>query len=355
MHIFQKLFYNCGYICKAPATELFTLDGVVLSCFFIKSIKPEAEFIFKNIGYLSLICRIDTKREQNIDTLNRVLKFLPNLAGIKTINLSFYANGGSLESNSFADFEKLNASKVEFTGDLVRLESYAFAKLDKMTQLHLSALKMKRIDRDAFLNLTKLLSLDLSCNKLKQIDKNLFSNLYNLFILNLNENNFKSFHADCFRSLTSLKLLQLHDCQIHKIRSGQFAYLVNLEYLDLSMNKIKRVKRDAFENMKSLKRLNLSYNRIGAVEPNAFQYMKSLINLDLSNNLLESVDTSLVNGLTSLERFNISDNKMLRFIANDTFDNVRNLKFLVATKLLIVIPAHISTSFSFEIILEDDF
>lgn len=177
-----------------------------------------------------------------------------------------------------------NTRSLFITGNNISQISEASfpARLDLLTELHLSANQMERVDAKAFKNLPNLTQLDLSNNRFQTFSRAAFPEGSRLQVLNLS---------------TSLNSRNFTD-ELLSVLSG--ANLSLLRSLDLSNNDVVILPNGVFTNLTNLAVLNLRNNSLLAFQN---QTLPSLQNLDLRDNSLKDLPTatlaefSLVPGL----------------------------------------------------------
>lgn len=229
--------------------------------------------------------------------------------------------------------------------------------------LHLKELSYRynrilEVNAFAFSHTPNLTTLQLNINIIAYLDHKALNGLKNLVTLRLDNNLLTDLYKESFQDLHSLQKLILRNNQISVIFNNTFYSLSKLNILDLGGNKITHLMPLAFEGLVSLNNLYLDRNHLAEIDSHLIGRLhRTLQVLDLHGNFIhylrECIYSPFVNltkltdlkldgqmpygitllphaffrGLTSLRSLYLNNNH-ISFLSTDTFDDLKNLKFL---------------------------
>ena len=177
---------------------------------------------------------------------------------------------------------------------------------------------------------TNLNHLSIRSNQLAEIGSLAFAKLDYLLQLDLSANTFYSIQNDAFDGLINLRKLSLSSCNLDALPSLNDC--TELIELDLSNNSLTLpVLQQPFNALskfssifkcRKLKQLNLSSNQLSEVPRQLWKYLNSITELDLSSNPIELLDSSSLSELRNLHVIDIR-NLQLKYVDSRVFQNHR--------------------------------
>ncbi|XP_072536652.1 toll-like receptor 21 [Salminus brasiliensis] len=295
----------------------------------------------------------------DIKTLNNsTLSYCPRITYSLDISLNDLKSAGCLEF--LAGQGNVKKLKVEHN-HLTKLRSCNKADgltFPNLTELSYRYNRILYVSANAFSHVPKLTTLQLNINIIAYLDHKALSGLRELVFLRLDNNLLSDLYAESFEDLHSLKRLILRNNQIAVIFDDTFHSLKKLTILDLGGNKIAHLKPKAFNGLDSLANLYLDRNHLAEIEGQLLGRLHATLKvLDLHGNYIHyfkerrhspfvnltkltdlKLDAQLPSGisllphkffqgLTSLKRLYLSNNH-ISYFSTDTFDDLKNLKFL---------------------------
>ncbi len=250
--------------------ELFELSSLRFCSYEVKSIKPEAKFLFKYIDHMSIY--FDRQLQDPCDLRDFVKFFEVNLVDKSkfTVNLKFpiYIDTGErIRSNLGEKLEPLKDQRVKelevCTEDsnysLSDLNEHTFRKFkvwhESLSRLVITIFTVERVGPDAFSSFKNLDYLGLDCLLgLSELSVNAFRGLNKLTELSVSESELKRLEEGTFDHLESLEELHLSEGKLKNIQPGFFMKLKHLRLLDMKRNQLNPNSRLAtFGNLKNLK------------------------------------------------------------------------------------------------------
>jgi Leucine-rich repeat (LRR) protein len=347
-------------ILKGSWSVLFGFNELEVNSLMIKSIRPDAEFLFTNLKRL-IIKRSDILKIQDMPSIinqfqainvSKKIDFIT--IGVKLRSevifsspVSYNIKALDVWNNNF-DFLKVNLSLLDQLEELTitslmdknvnlihPLANYSHLKklsikckinhaylsdntedFENLTELELEMNGLTSLEPSSIKHFNQLEKLAIKFNDLSGIAPGTFSSLNNLVDLNLAHNNkMQKLTKDLFIGLESLRNLDLNGCGIKTIESGSFNGLGQLKVLKLNRCKINSIAPDAFVPLTNLDLLDLSCNELVNVDikcaPKAFK---------AKENKLESIVFS-ADDLLRLEEVYLDQNRFINFNTNAMFCN----------------------------------
>lgn len=367
----NHLFLDFNYISEIP--EMFLKDCNELKTLQIKTNYLIVEDVAKHLKHLPMLETLDLSNNQfqNVSILPPEFSALKNLKylflnnmeihhlseaffnGLNTSNiieLGFAQNAIVKVSNkSFTDMESLHILDLSYTNINVQNTIDIFTGLQN--SLHLHDLRLKYIfiysDDDGVLksemfhdlhNISSLKILHMEGNYggfHGTLSKNFFVHLRHLEQLYLDHNELRTIHSKTFNRLHKLKKLSLNrnflsclvDCQFLQSES----MFSSLEYLDLSNNVIDD--SAGYVSFTSryfprLRHLTLRENRLSQIQQDTFDQLRNLRFLDLSQNPIRVIVTGAFGTLEKLKTLIIEECYHLEFISPRVFSGLNSLEML---------------------------
>ncbi|XP_046703770.1 toll-like receptor 21 [Silurus meridionalis] len=218
--------------------------------------------------------------------------------------------------------------------------------------------RILEVNAFSFAHTPNLTTLQLNINIIAYLDRQALNGLKELVTLRLDNNLLTDIYNESFADLHSLQKLILRNNQIAVIFNNTFHSLSKLSILDLGGNKIAHLMPLAFEGLDSLNNLYLDRNRLAQIDSTLIGGLhRTLQVLDLHGNFIHYMEEKVFSpfvtltkltdlkldgqmpygitllppaffrGLSSLKSLYLSNNH-ISFFSSDTFDDLKNLKFL---------------------------
>ncbi|XP_050403549.1 TLR4 interactor with leucine rich repeats [Patella vulgata] len=319
------LFVFCGFCvaadeCPVNVTEACTceiLNGLMnIGCYYLDN-NNTSPIIVDSSDNATRSYRINTVKisSNNISSLPK--NYFQHIYSISLLDM---------QNNSFAEiptevFTIPTVSILQISNNrlkLLNLSSFATESIKELSCSH-NDLEIVYVDDSS----VSLKSLDISWNNLRTVPIELWSVAS---YLNLS-NNMLGFVPILPQS--KLEILNLNSNSINSIEVQAFNNVPFLDELHLVDNQIATLVPETFEGLDSLTELHLADNRLQDLNENLFRSLKSLIILELSKNNLTNLKMETFVGLEqNLQELNLSRNNLAFLVANDTFENLENLRML---------------------------
>ena len=304
---------HLGAECIIRPTDLASLlsvSDIQLKNVIIESIKPEAEFLFKNMSRISFVYTLNSTATTR-DAIHTMQQFQAvNIRKFKFRNHRSFIEDDLNLFNYFKNLEELSLCSWWMHTVPDRLRS--FVKLKKM-KLYCAGIEC--IESSLFEGLVDLEKLNLGMNRIRSLAEETFASLVNLKRLDLSRNRIARVQNAALSGLVSLVDLNLYCNCLHAIDASLFAGLAHLQKLNLSLNGINRIEVDAFDSLKSLKELNLRFNKVdlgGVDSAPRFRSLKNLEHLNLCDNQITTIERHTFLGLASLITLTLQTNPITR-------------------------------------------
>lgn len=204
---------------------LTNLKHLIITDILIESINFDYEFL----------ARLESVYLNNNLTLHLTPNIFSRLSGVQKLYLA-YDHLDKLLSETSKEFLRglSNLKLLDLRENhLTYIDPDMFVYTPNLTKLDLSGNNLK-LNSLSFSRLRSLKLLDLSHNKLTYLEDDIFACLSNLEILNLYDNLISEIKSDLFRDLNSLRKICLGRNRFEYIRVDVFAKLKNLEEVVLS-------------------------------------------------------------------------------------------------------------------------
>jgi Leucine-rich repeat (LRR) protein len=199
-------FTDLQAIVKLPSEKLFNFSRLTLNNLQVKSIKPEAAFLFANLSRLNL----HEIRTAEIEHVTRTIDQFK--AGIDFIELQFW------RMKALPNFERLEKYSIKGLGFyFLEIETDEFystilshaKSLSDIAELGLTLCSLKFLDSRLFEAFPSLVALNVSRNEIGDLDANVFARASGLIQLDLTENRIEELQEGCFNKLVSLRDLKI--------------------------------------------------------------------------------------------------------------------------------------------------
>lgn len=240
--------------------------------------------------------------------------------------------------------------------DLISCKNHP--RFHHLKELSLRYNRILQVNSFAFSHMPNLTTLQLNINIIAYLDRKALNGLKHLVTLRLDNNLLTDIYEESFTDLHSLRTLNLRNNQIAVIFNKTFHSLRNLSILDLGGNKITHLMPLALQGLSSLNNLYLDRNHLTEIDGQLIGSLhRTLQVLDLHGNFIHyftkrgyspfinltrltdlKLDTQMpygitllphafFRGLTSLKSLYLNNNH-ISYLSTDTFDDLKNLKFL---------------------------
>lgn len=199
--------------------------------------------------------------------------------------------------------------------------------------LNVSHNEIVEIPKNTFPKLYELHTIDLSNNNLAHISNGVFQTLFSFRFLNLSSNNLKEINSTTFGTVPTLLEINFNNNKIEKIVRGAVTKLSSLRVLTMQNNELSQL----FDIPISLNLLDVQDNKISRIQPKTWPIMNALIELNLSNNSLENnlSEESFIN-LRSLRYLNLNNNG-ISIVPRGSFSVLSTLQYIYL-EVIIIIP-----------------
>ena len=300
--------------------------------------------LMKSPGHLPHTLKEIQMLGNNIDSLTEHI--FPRLPSLRKLSVE----AGRIHQDAFSTVNNVE----ELTVRTCEIHSHAFRGLSKVTEFimnrHCRSQRQQnlRLSSYSFTGLDRVTKIELKSNRITEIPSYAFSGLSELKYLNLNLNYYiKDFPETALDGCVSLEKLILSGNRLEAVPKGLPQSLIEL-YLD--NNQIKSVNEHSFSLLPNLRKLVL---KTDSVEPDSFKNTPNLVDIKLQtcslgsyafrgldilkvlplnrtcpfNHLTMTIEEHAFSGMESVEIIDLSGN-MLYYIPAKVFDGLENLRII---------------------------
>lgn len=201
---------------------------------------------------------------------------------LETLRLNFNSAFKGHEDKQILNHRTLQNFECAKCG-FVDIQSQHFAGLASLSELHLSANRINKINENSFNANANLRLLDLTENQLTVIPYLTFADLTHFEDLYLTLNKIV-LPNKAFLKSQSLKHLKMDDCNITDFYPATLTELPHLETLNLNRNRIKSLPVNSFKSNKVLKSLFIESNRLRFFPTDVLDMLPKMVELCTDNN-----------------------------------------------------------------------
>lgn len=219
-----------------------------------------------------------------------------------------HMRGVNDESVNFISTSDTNSNSTIIPADLCE-------KFKNAVTISMNNIGLEEIYENSFRNCKKLSLLHLTANKIKKIAKNALASQFKLKRLWLNDNQLTKLDQKLFANLKNLETLRLDENHIKMLPDGIFSSLINLEFLHLHNNKLSTLHYALFTDaVRTLSLLTFNGNKMTSMDERIINNMHDLMEIKGHSNPCTTTTNEYVKD-TEAERPNINA------YLEDCFDN----------------------------------
>lgn len=182
-----------------------------------------------------------------------------------TANTCIFSDARVTQSNpSFYPVSDNNSDvqKIQFRNSTLQILTEELCNaFPNLTEVRLTNLSLKHIEKSAFYQCKQLINLNIWMNNFSHMDQDIFSENHRLIELNLQNNGLEVVHGQMFDKMTQLTFLNLAENALRELPVHEFPVLENLTYLFLHSNNLTDLdERELKVKFPSLQYININNN-----------------------------------------------------------------------------------------------